>query len=122
MLQRIRHLRNDERGISIIFVSLGFMAFLAATTLAIDVGMLVTARTQAQNAADAGALGGATALAFNSFTDQSASGPAVTSAINTAQANLVIAQAPSVTSSDVTFPTNPTTGELDRVQVSVYRT
>ena len=70
MIQRIQHVRDDERGISIIFVSLGFMAFLSATTLAIDVGMLMTARTQAQNAADAGALAGATALAFNSFTDQ----------------------------------------------------
>src|SRR5712692_1498057 len=122
MIQRIRHLRDNEHGISIIFVSLGFMAFLAATTLAIDVGMLVTARTQAQNAADAGALAGATALAFNSFTDHSASGPAVTGAINAAQSNLVIAQAPSVTSSDVTFPLDPITGQFDRVQVWVQRT
>jgi Flp pilus assembly protein TadG len=122
MLQRIRRLRNDERGISIIFVSLGFMAFLAATTLAIDIGMLMTARTQAQNAADAGALAGATALAFNSFTDHSASGPAVTGAVNAAQANLVIAQAPSVTSSDVTFPLDPITGQFDRVQVWAQRT
>lgn len=105
-----------------IFVSLGFMAFLAATTLAIDVGMFMTARTQTQNAADAGALAGATALVFNSFTDHSSSGPAVTGAINAAQANLVIAQAPSVTASDVTFPLNPKTGQFDLVQVSVYRT
>ena len=35
----------------------GFMAFLAATTLAIDVGMYMVARSQAQNSADAGALG-----------------------------------------------------------------
>lgn len=105
-----------------IFVSFGFMAFLAATTLAIDVGMFMTARTQTQNAADAGALAGATALVFNSFTDHSSSGPAVTGAINAAQANLVIAQAPSVTASDVTFPLNPKTGQFDLVQVSVYRT
>jgi Flp pilus assembly protein TadG len=122
MIQRIQHVRDDERGMSIIFVSLGFMAFLSATTLAIDVGMLMTARTQAQNAADAGALAGATALAFNSFTNQSASGPAVTSAINAATANLVIGQAPSVTFSDVTFPKDPVTGEFDAVQVLVHRT
>ena len=41
------------------------MAFVAASMLAIDVGMLMTARSQAQNAADAGALAGATALAFD---------------------------------------------------------
>jgi Flp pilus assembly protein TadG len=39
---------------------MGFMAFFAASTLAIDVGMFMTARSQAQNAADAGALAGAT--------------------------------------------------------------
>src|SRR5258708_977679 len=118
----IRHLRDDERGFSAVFIGLSFMAFLAATALAIDVGMFMTARSQAQNAADAGALAGATALAFNSFTDHSASGPAVTSAVNTAQANLVIGKAPSVTSGDVTFPLDPVTGQFDLVQVSVYRT
>jgi hypothetical protein len=46
----------------------------------------------------------------------------VTSAINTAQANLVAMQAPAVTSSDVTFPLNSKTGQYDLVQVSVYRT
>jgi Flp pilus assembly protein TadG len=122
MMQRIRHLRDDERGFSIFFVSLGFMAFLSASMLAIDVGLLVTARTQAQNAADAGALAGATALAFNSFADHSPSGPAVTSAINTARANLVAMQVPAVTSSDVTFPLDSKTGQYDLVQVSVYRT
>src|SRR5713101_1840199 len=122
MIKRFRHLQHDEQGFSLVFVGMGFMAFFAATTLAIDVGMLMTARTQAQNAADAGALAGATALAFNNFTDHSASGPAVTGAINAAQSNLVIAQAPSVTSSDVTFPLDPITGQFDRVQVWVQRT
>ena len=53
--------------------------------LAIDVGMLMTARNQAQNSADAGALAGATALVFDNYTDRSPTGPAVTSAIATAQ-------------------------------------
>jgi hypothetical protein len=105
-----------------VFAGLGFMAFLAASTLAIDVGMLLTARTQAQTAADAGALAGATALAFNSFTDHSASGPAVTGAINAAQANPVMTQAPALAPGDVTFPLDPQTGQYDLVQVSVYRT
>jgi Flp pilus assembly protein TadG len=122
MRQRFRHLRTDERGMSFVFVGLSFMAFMAASMLAIDVGMLMTARTQAQNAADAGALAGATALVFNSFTDHSNSGPAVTSAINTARANLVIGQSPSVTPADVTFPADPATGQSDLVEVTVYRT
>jgi len=122
MLQRIRQLQHDERGVTLVFVSVGFLAFLSATTLAIDVGLFMTARTQAQNAADAGALAGATALAFNSFTDHSASGPAVTGAITTAHNNLVAAQVPSVTPADVTFPLDATTGQFDQVQVTVYRT
>jgi hypothetical protein len=64
-------LRDDERGMSLVFIGVGFMSFFVVTTLAIDVGMFMTARTQAQTSADAGALAGATALAFNSFTDHS---------------------------------------------------
>ena len=41
---------------SFVYVGMGFMAFLSATTLAIDVGMFMTARTQAQTSADSGAL------------------------------------------------------------------
>ena len=62
MFIRIRHMRDDERGMSVVFVCVGLMSFVAATTLAIDVGMLMTSRSQAQNSADAGALAGATAL------------------------------------------------------------
>src|SRR5215471_1546183 len=119
MNKRLRHLRSDERGMSFVFVGLGFMAFLSATILAIDVGMLMTGRAQAQTSADAGALSGATALAFNNFTDHSPSGPAVTSAINAAVTNLVMEQAPSVTWSDVTFPLDATTNAYDQVQVNV---
>jgi len=122
MNSRLRHLRHDERGMSFVFVGLGFMTFLAATILAVDVGMLMTARTQAQTSADAGALAGATALAYNNFTDHSATGPAVTSAINTAVANFVMGAGPSVTPPDVTFPLDPTTNAYDLVQVNVFRT
>ncbi len=118
---RLHHLGRDERGISIIFVSVGLAGFLAATTLAVDVGMMMMARSQAQSAADAGALAGATSLVFNSFTDRSSTGPAVSSAVSTAQANLVVNEAPSVLTSDVTFPNDPS-GNPTRVAVGVYRT
>ena len=117
-LQRLRH---DERGMSFVFVGAGFFAFLAATTLAIDVGMFMTARSQAQNAADAGALAGAVALVYNDYDDRSATGPAVQSAINTARTNVVIGVAPSVTPPDVTFPKSPA-GLNNRVRVEVLRT
>jgi hypothetical protein len=106
---------------SFVFVGMGFMAFFAATTLAIDVGMFMTARSQAQNSADAGALGGATALAFNDYDDRSVGGPAVQSAINTATLNVVMQQPVSVQPSDVTFPVGPA-GVSNRVRVNVFRT
>jgi hypothetical protein len=123
MLNRLDHLRRDERGMSFVFVGVGFMAFMAATTLAIDVGMLMTARSQAQTSADSGALAGAVALAFNNATDRTSSGPAVQSAVNTARstANQVMSAPVSVNPGDVTFPVDPVTGASTRVQVQVYR-
>ena len=58
-MTRLRKTARDESGFSLVFVGLGCMAFVAASMLAIDVGMLMTARSQAQNSADAGALAGA---------------------------------------------------------------
>jgi hypothetical protein len=104
-----------------VFVGVGFMAFMAATTLAIDVGMFMTARTQAQNSADAGALAGAVALYFNDFDDRTPTGPAVKSAISAAQANTMMGAAPSVLPADVTFPNDPA-GNPTRVKVQVFRT
>jgi hypothetical protein len=121
MRPRWQHLAHDERGMSLVFVGATFIALLSATTIAIDVGMFMTSKSQAQTSADAGALAGATALAFNSFTDRTPSGPAVQSAKNTALANRVAGAPVSVTEDDVTFPTGPT-GLANRVQVTVYRT
>jgi Flp pilus assembly protein TadG len=117
---RLRRLVRDEDGFSLVFVGLGFMAFLGVSMLAIDVGMLMTARNQAQNSADAGALAGATALVFNSWDDRTASGPAVTNALNAARGNQVMAANVSVTAPDVVFLTDPA-GVNNRVKVTVYR-
>ena len=114
-----RRLAN-EAGMSLVFVSVGFMAFFAATTLAIDVGMFMTARGQAQGAADAAALAGATAFVYESFDDRTAGGPAVQSAINTAKRNKVLGGDVSIAPEDVTFPIG-SGGQYDRVQVWVRR-
>jgi Flp pilus assembly protein TadG len=118
---RLSHLRHDERGASLLYITVGFMAFFAATALAIDVGMLMTARGQAQTSADAGALSGALALALDDFDDRSATGPAVLSAMNTALENAVLKGIASVQPEDVTFPVGPS-GQSDRVRVNVFRT
>ena len=106
---------------SYVFIGLGFMAFISASILAIDVGMLMTARNQAQNSADAGALAGAVALAFDDYDDRTPTGPAVTSAINGAMANKVMAGDVSVKPTDVEFLNNEE-GLNNRVKVTVYRT
>jgi Flp pilus assembly protein TadG len=120
-MTRLRRLAREEDGFSLVFVGLGFMAVLGASMLAIDVGMLMTARNQAQNSADAGALAGATALAFDSWTDRTPTGPAVTSAISAAQANQVMSKLVSVGAPDIEFLNDPVTGDADRVKVTVRR-
>ncbi|MDQ3212056.1 MAG: pilus assembly protein TadG-related protein, partial [Acidobacteriota bacterium] len=103
-----------------VFIGLSLMALLSASMLAIDVGMLMTARSQAQNSADAGALAGATALVYDSYTDRTDTGPAKTSAVNAAVANQVIGRTVSVTPNEVEFLNDPS-GEPNRVKVTVSR-
>jgi Flp pilus assembly protein TadG len=121
MRSRLRHLRHDERGMTLVFVGMGFLALFAATTLAIDVGLFMTARAQAQTSADAGALSGATALVLDDWDNRGPAGPAVQSAIGAATANVVIDGDVSVVPADVTFPLSPS-GESSRVRVEVFRT
>ena len=106
---------------SYVFIGMGMMAFMSASMLAIDVGMLMTSRNQAQNSADAGALAGAAALIYDDYDNRTATGPAVTNAINTAKANKVMAANVSVEPGDVQFLAGPN-GEQNRVRVTVRRT
>ncbi|PYR72416.1 MAG: hypothetical protein DMF86_23770 [Acidobacteria bacterium] len=119
-MQRNTHGLRGEEGMTYVFVALGFTVFLGASMLAIDVGMLMTARNQAQNSADAGALAGATALVFDDWADRSAGGPAVTNAIAASTLNQVMRGNVSVNPGDVRFLNNPA-GLNNRVQVTVYR-
>lgn len=121
MMRTLTRLHRDERGMSLVFVGVGFMAFLAATTLAIDVGMFMTARSQAQTSADSGALAGALALYYDDYDNRNASGPAVQNAVTASRRNDVINQRVDVQPGDVTFPLSPA-GLNNRVRVHVYRT
>lgn len=120
MKRIFKRLHRDERGMSFVFVGMGFMAFMAATTLAIDVGMFMTVRNQAQNSADAGALAGAVALAFDDYNNRSSSGPAVQSALSAARANGVARAEVNVTPADVEFLVSPS-GLDNRVRMTVRR-
>jgi Flp pilus assembly protein TadG len=117
---RLRKLARDEEGFSLVFVAMGFLAFLSVSMLAIDTGMLMTARNQAQNSADASALAGVTALVFDDWNDRSTSGPAVQNALTAARQNQVMGGTVTITPADVVF-LNDATGTSDRVQSTVYR-
>lgn len=117
---RLRKFARGEDGFSLVFVATGFMAFLAVSMLAIDVGMLMTARNQSQNSADASALAGATALVFDDWNDRSPSGPAVQNALTAAGNNQVMGANVAIAPSDVVFLTDPQ-GVNDRVKSTVYR-
>ncbi len=119
-MKRIQKLTRDESGMSYVFIGMSMMAFISASMLAIDVGMLMTARNQAQNSADAGALAGATALIYDDYQDRTPTGPAVTNALSAAQANQVMRGQVSVTPNDVEFLPDAT-GQDSRVKVTVFR-
>jgi len=117
---RLRKLAHSEEGFSLVFVATGLLALIAASMLAIDLGMLMTSRNQAQNSADSSALAGATALVYDNWDDRSASGPAVRNALAAARANQVMAGNVAITPADVVF-LQDSLGINDRVQSTVYR-
>ena len=94
--------RSGERGAVLIHVAIALLVLTAFSALAIDYGILWVGRAQAQNAADAGALGGAFALAFDNYDDR-VSAAQIAQAI--AVSNRVWSEPPSVDlATDITFP------------------
>jgi hypothetical protein len=67
MIARLRALRDDERGATLALVAVTVMSVTAMFALTFDLGLLRSAHNEAQSAADAGALGGASA--FQDFND-----------------------------------------------------
>jgi Flp pilus assembly protein TadG len=57
--------RRSERGVTLLMVAISIAVLLAIAALAVDLGVLYTARTSAQHAVDAAALAGATTFAEN---------------------------------------------------------
>jgi len=85
-------LRRD-RGAVLIHVAVALLGLTAFSVLVIDYGVMWTARNQAQNAADAGALAAALSLAFYDADDIPR---AKAAAVAAGQANLVWGQAPNI--------------------------
>src|SRR5687768_9836199 len=119
---------SSERGAILIQVGVAILVFSAFAMFVVDYGVLWVSRHQAQNSADAGALAGAIALAFDDFDDRSSTGPAKVAAQNFAQRNTVWGEAPDVkVATDVQFyPDDPTAfpascSNDDCIRVDVYR-
>lgn len=75
---------RDTRGASIVLIAITMVATMSAVALAIDIGMLLNARTEAQRAADSAALAGAGWLIPNPTDDAGAETEAINyGALNT---------------------------------------
>lgn len=104
-------LRHDDRGVSILMIAVSMIFVLGIAGLGIDLASLYVARSQAQRAADAGALAAAQRLASNctSTAGGSISPDCQANAISQAEAignqNLIAGVSPNIggVSSDVTF-------------------
>ena len=113
---------SSERGAVLVHVALALIALMSFSTFVVDYGVLWTARRQAQNAADGGALAGAVALAFDNPNDFSNSGPAKTSAYQVLMSHPIWGQQPVVNiTNDITFPVCPDDGSPRCIRVDVYR-
>ena len=122
---------QSNRGAILLNVATGLMVFFGVTAFVVDYGVMWVGRGQAQNAADAGALAGAVAMAFdaNGWTDRTPTGPARASALRMAQQNSIWGQPPNVdVNTDVFFtglpaamcPADPN-GRTPCIRVDVYR-
>jgi Flp pilus assembly protein TadG len=88
-------LTGHERGAVLVQVAIAILVLTAMATFVVDQGIVWVSRGQAQNAADAGALSGAIARAYDELTDPpSSNGKAFSSAMGTALANNVWTTAP----------------------------
>ena len=106
-----------ERGAILIQTALASFVLFGLAAFVIDYGMFWVSRTQAQNAADAAAISGALARAYDEPGTPSAGGPTDESARAVAALNTVWFEAPAA---DVTFDCPPAaTG--DCVTVDVFR-
>jgi hypothetical protein len=119
---------TSERGAILIHVLVAMVALMAFMAFVWDHGLLWVARREAQNAADAGALAGATAMGFDDFADRTNTGHAKQSAINFARANDVVGQDPDVQiATDILFyPDDPSKfpaecADDSCIRVDVYR-
>jgi hypothetical protein len=111
-------MRWDDRGAITIHVAIALIALITFTSIVVDYGVMWVSRTQAQAAADAGALAGAITLML----DATATGKATAVATHFASANVVWGQATATTDILVSpLPFNCPDGVPSCIRVDVMR-
>ena len=108
---------NDEKGATMVFVALVMLVLIGAAALAIDVGVLYTAKTQCQNAADSGALACAGHMMTFSTLNSSVASKARAKGVEYANYNKVLSTPVAVSNANVTVDL-----ALKRCRVCVPRT
>lgn len=113
-MKLLKSLHSAQRGSAVLLLALIIIVLFACAALAIDLGVLFTARTSAQHAADAGALAGAF-----TFLNPSAAQPAAATdaAITASQKNAILGKPAQITAGNVQVDV-----AARRVTVTVPRT
>jgi len=114
--------RNPEQGATLVLVALSLALILAAAALSIDLAALYVQRSEAQRAADSGALAGAMVFTQGCSLDASCltspvEATATAQATQAVQQNLVFGQTPTISSTAFTAGGGTTTDPLITVTV-----
>ena len=113
-MSAMRFIRSlDERGAALVLVALFLVLLMTAASLAVDVGLLATARTEAQRSADMAAHAGASALILSPYSKAAARSEAISFALK----NNIRGDATVVLPEDVEVFLNES-----KVRVTVHRT
>ena len=119
MRNRIRHLRRNERGMTMAFVAMGFMAFLRRRRWP-SMSACTCPRDRRHRMPPTPGHWPGRLRSASTISTIARRPAAVSAAISAAQANTMIGEAPSVLPDDVTFPNDPA-GDPRWVKVSVFR-
>ena len=101
---------SSDRGAILLQVAIAIIVLIGFGAFVVDYGVMLVGRRQAQNAADAGALAGAIAMAFDAggWTDRTPTGPARSAAHLLALSHGIWWQPPNVNiETDVYFTDTP---------------
>jgi Flp pilus assembly protein TadG len=114
---------RSEGGAILVQVAVGIVVLIALSMFVFDYGVMWVARRQAQNAADAGALSGAVALALDANAADNGGEDALDSALVVAAGNYVWGQAPNADANNLNafYPVACPDGTVTCLRVDVYR-